>query len=202
MLKHLRACLPLAVAVLAACGTESTQPSGLIRTGAPVLELFEPALEVDVLQRSEPLPHNFAAAGTIGREGGTLRVPEAGFAIEFPPNAVRAPTHITVTARAGTGVAYEFQPHGLVFRRPPVITQDLRGTLAFGDAEARTGLEGAYVADGGLVGLTARVRETRPTVVDVTGWKMRWDVDHFSVYVASSGRRSGYISASGNLISR
>ena len=202
MLKHLRVYLPLAAAVLAACGTESTQPSGLVRTGGPVLELFEPALEVDVLQRSEPLPRDFEATGTIGRKGGTLRIPEAGFSIEFPPNAVRVPTHVTVTAQAGTGVAYAFQPHGLVFRKPPVITQDLRGTVVFGDPVLRNGLEGAYVAGDGPVGLTARVRETRPATVDVAGWKLRWGVDHFSVYVASTRRRSGYISASGNLLSR
>ena len=43
MLKHLRLFLPLA-ALLAACGPDSTQPSALIRTGGPVLELFDPAM--------------------------------------------------------------------------------------------------------------------------------------------------------------
>jgi hypothetical protein len=201
MPRHLRI-FPLLLAVLlAACGPESTQPSAHVRTGGPVLELFDPALEVDVLQRSAPLLHNFAAAGIIGRDGGTLRIPEAGFSIEFPPTAVRVPTLITVTALPGTGVAYVFAPHGLVFRTPPVITQDLRGTAAFGNPALRTTLEGAYLPDlAALAGLTARVRETRPTQVDVSGWKMRFDVDHFSGYIASSGRRSGYISSSGNLI--
>lgn len=201
MLKHLRVCLPVLAVFLASCGSDSTQPSALIRTGAPILGLFDPALEVDVLQRSAPLLHNFAAAQVIGREGGTLSIPEAGLSVEFPPNAVRAPTLISVTALPGTGVAYDFQPHGLVFRRPPVITQDLRGTAVFGDPSLRATLEGAYVPNpAGLAGRTARVRETRPTVVDVSGWTMRFGVDHFSTYVASSGRRSGYISSSGNLI--
>jgi hypothetical protein len=201
MLKHLRVFLPAAAVFLAACGSDSTQPSGLVRTGAPVLEVFDPALEVDVLQRSAPLLHNFAAAGIIGREGGTLGIPEAGFSIEFPPGAVRAPTLVSVTAVPGTAVAYVFEPHGLVFRKAPVITQDLRGTGVFTDPALRSTLEGAYLPDlAGLVGATARVRETRPTSVDVTGWKMQFTVDHFSGYVAASGRRSGYISASGDLI--
>jgi hypothetical protein len=201
MPKHLRVFLPIVAALLAACGPDTTQPSALIGTGAPVLELFDPALEVDVLQRSAPLLHSFAAVGVIGRDGGTLSLPEAGFSIEFPPNAVRLPTLVSVTALPGTAVAYVFQPHGVVFRRPPIITQDLRGTEAFGNPGLRSTLEGAYVPDlAMLAGLTARVRETRPTTVDVAGWKMRFDVNHFSTYVASSGRRSGYISASGNLI--
>ena len=201
MPKHLGVFLPIVAAFLAACGPDATEPSGLIHTGAPLLEYFDPALEVNVLQRSAPLLHSFAAVGIIGRDGGTLSLPEAGLSVEFPPNAVRVPTPITVTALPGTAVAYVFQPHGLVFRRPPVITQDLRGTEAFGNPGLRSTLEGAYVPDPAmLAGLTARVRETRPTTVDVAGWEMRFDVNHFSTYVASSGRRSGYISSSGNLI--
>lgn len=200
MLKHLRLLLP-AVALLAACGPDSTQPSELIHTGAPVLELFDPALEVNVLQRSAPLLHNFAAVGVIGRQGGTLAIPEAGFSIEFPPNAVRLPTPISVTALPGTAVGYVFAPHGLTFRKPPVVTQELRGTAVFGDPALRGMLEGAYLPElAGLAGPTARVRETRPTQVDVTGWKMQFTVDHFSIYLASTSRRSGYISASGNRI--
>ncbi|HYW12121.1 MAG TPA: hypothetical protein VE871_09190 [Longimicrobium sp.] len=200
MLKHLRLFLPVFV-LLAACGTDTTQPSALVQTGGPVLELFDPALEVDVLQRSAPLLHNSAAVGVIGRDGGTLSLPEAGFSIEFPPNAVRLPTLISVTALPGTSVGYVFAPHGLTFRKPPVITQELRGTAVFGQPALRATLEGAYLPDlAGLAGLTARVRETRPTMVDVTGWKMQFTVDHFSTYVASTSRRSGYISASGNRI--
>lgn len=200
MLKHLRACLPVLALFLASCGPDSTQPSSRVRTGGPLLELTDPALVVDVLQRSEPLLHNIAAVGVIGRDGGTLRLPEAGLTVEFPPNAVRHPTLISVTAVPGTAVAYVFQPHGLVFRQPPVLTQDLRRTAVFGNPSQRSTLEGAYLPDlAGLLGATARVRETRPTTVDVTGWSMRFDVNHFSTYLASA-RRSGYISASGNLI--
>ena len=118
----------------------------------------------------------------------------------FPANSVHFPTLITVVAVPGTAVAYLFQPHGLVFRKPPVITQDLRGTEAFRDPSLLGELEGAYFPEAGLLdGLTAIIRETRPTTVDVTGWKMRFDVEHFSGYTASA-RRSGYISSSGNVI--
>ncbi|HYR10902.1 MAG TPA: hypothetical protein VEQ60_24190 [Longimicrobium sp.] len=200
MLKHLRAAALLAVAALAACGPDSTQPSTLITTSGPSLDLFDPPVVVDVLQRSEPLLHNFAATAVIGRGGGIIRIPEAGFTITFPANSVRTPTPITVVAVPGTAVAYLFQPHGLVFQKTPVVTQDLRGTQAFRDPSLLAELEGAYFPElSALDGLTAVVRETRPTLVDVAGWKMRFSVQHFSGYTAST-RRGGYINASGNLI--
>lgn len=200
MLKHLRAAALLAVTALAACAPDSTQPSGLISTSGPSLDLFDPPMVVDVLQRSEPLVHNFAATAMIGRGGGILRIPEAGFSMTFPPNAVRVPTSITVVAVPGTAVAYLFQPHGLVFHNAPVITQELRGTEAFRNPALLGELEGAYFPEAGLLsGLTAIVRETRPTTVDLSGWRMRFNVHHFSGYAAST-RRTGYISSSGNVI--
>jgi hypothetical protein len=199
MLKHLRTAALVAAAALAACG-DSTQPSELITTGVPSLSLSDPPVVIDVLQRSEPLLHNFAAAALIGRNGGVIRLPEAGFTMTFPANSVRFPTLITVVAVPGTPVAYLFEPHGLVFEKPPTITQDLRGTEAFGNSAILRGLEGAYFPEARLLdGLTALIGETRPTTVDVSGWKMRFTVQHFSGYTAST-RRSGYISSSGNVI--
>lgn len=199
MLKHLRVLTVLAAAALAACGTDSTQPSELISTGEPLLGLSDP-IEVNVLQRTSPLLHGFEATAVIGRGGGTLRIGEAGFAIAIPPNALARPTLITVAAVPGTAVAYLFQPHGLVFARPAVITQDLGGTQAAHDPSLLEELEGAYFPDLSLLsGLTATVTETRPTLVDGQGGRMAWTVEHFSGYTASSGR-SGYTSSSGNLI--
>jgi hypothetical protein len=200
MLKHIRAAALLAMAALAACGPDSTQPSALISTGGPSLDLSDPPVVIDVLQRSEPLLHNFAATALIGRAGGIIRIPEAGFTITFPANSVRLPTPITVVAVPGTAVAYLFQPHGLAFQNAPTITQDLRGTEAFRDPSLLDELEGAYFPEAGLLqGLTAIVRETRPTTVDQAGWKMRFNVQHFSGYTAST-RRSGYLNANGNVV--
>lgn len=201
MPKHLRALAVLAAAALASCGVDGTQPTGPISTSGSLLSLVDPPIEVNVLQRTGPLLHNFVATALIGRGGGTLRLNEAGFSIAIPPNALARPTLITVAAVPGTAVAYLFQPHGLVFARPAVITQDLRSTQAFGDPALLGELEGAYFPDLGLLaGLTAIVTETRPTTVDALGTRMTWTVEHFSGYTASSGRRSGYISASGNRI--
>jgi hypothetical protein len=201
MPKHHRAFAVFAAAALAACGVDGTQPSGVIATGGPLLDLSDAPIEVNVLQRSTPLLHNFAAAAVIGPEGGTLRIPDAGFSITFPANAVAQPTPITVTAVPGSAVAYLFQPHGLVFAAPAVITQELRGTRAPRDPSVLRQMEGAYFTGvEELVGLVATVHETRPTLVDTNARKVTWTVEHFSGYTVSSTRRSGYLNSSGNLI--
>ena len=200
MLKHVRVFALVAAALLAAC--DSTQPSGEIRTGVgPQLDVYDPPIEVEVLQRTTPLDRDYSASAVIGRGGGTISIPQAGFSITFPSNAIKGqPTTVTVTATAGGNVAYLFEPHGLVFHNAPVITQDLRGTEVFQEPALRSTLEGAYFPDPtDLQGATARIRETRPTVVDVSGWKMKFNVQHFSGYLASA-RRGGYISSSGNYI--
>ena len=200
MLKHVHIPVLLMATALAAC--DATQPASEIRTGAgPQLDLYDPPIQVEVLQRTTPLDRAYTASALIDRGGGTISIPQAGFSISFPTNAVRGqPTLVTVTAVAGGNVAYLFEPHGLVFQSAPTITQDLRGTQVFQNPALRATLEGGYFPEAAdLAGATARIRETRPTLVDVSGWKMKFNVQHFSGYLASS-RRSGYISSSGNLI--
>jgi hypothetical protein len=192
----------LAALIAGACTDQpATEPSALVPTGPAVMELYDPPLVVDVLQRSTPLPESYSASAVIGREGGTIAIPEAGFRIDFPANALKGkPTLITVTALAGNDVAYLFEPHGLVFHQNPMITQDLKATAAWQDPSIREDLEGAHFPD--LTYLnpdgTARIKETRPTVIDVSGWKMKFNVHHFSGYLAA--RKGGYIGSSGDRI--
>lgn len=201
MRKRLRISTLLVVAALAACGTDGTQPSAVVRTGeGPPMLLGSLPIFVEVLQRTTPLQRPYTATASIGAEGGRLAIPEAGFSIDIPAGALGTPVEISVRAQPGKNVAYEFQPHGLRFARSPVVTQELRGTAAYGSADVRRRLEGAYAPDLlGLLGGLLRIVETRPTTVQVDTWQMRWTVDHFSGYVASA-KRSGYISSSGNLI--
>ena len=82
-----------------------------------------------------------------------------------------------------------------------MATQELRGTRAPRDPSGLRRLEGAYFLGlEELLGLVATVHETRPTLVDADARRLTWTVEHFSGYAVSSARRSGYISASGNLI--
>jgi hypothetical protein len=194
-----------ALCVAAAGCTDSVAPEpaapGVVE-GGPARGLVS-ALLVNVLQRIVPLGRDYTATATIGEAGGTIRIREAGFSITFPAGAIRgAPVAIRATALAGSNVAYRLEPHGLVFRREPVITQDLGVTQVLLGLLSLRQLEGAYVADESqLDSGTATVVEVRPAKVDLLRMRMSFDIRHFSAYVASTGRRAGYISSTGNRIS-
>ncbi|HEX8904097.1 MAG TPA: hypothetical protein VF771_04605 [Longimicrobiaceae bacterium] len=199
--KTVHAFLVLAgLAGLGAACADVTQPQATQSPDRPHLTVYDPPIDVYVLQRSTPLAAPISASAWIDRSGGTISIPAAGFTIDFPSNAIQSskPVLITVTALAGGNVAYTFEPEGIVFHNDPMITQDLKVTAAFGDASLRSALEGAYFPDLTYLGNgTAKVKETRPTAVDINGWKMKFNVHHFSGYLASTGRIGGYIGSSG-----
>ncbi|HEX8692593.1 MAG TPA: hypothetical protein VF746_09255 [Longimicrobium sp.] len=189
-----------ALAALAGCtGGGPTDGSEFTPTGGPNPEVFDSAVAVSVLQRLAPLARDYTASAVIDRRGGTIAIPEAGFTIDFPAGSIPGEeARITVTALAGSNVAYVFGPEGLVFQGDARITQDLKNTQVFRNHALRDSLEGAYFPDPTYLGNgTAGVKETRPTTVDVNGWKMRFGIHHFSGYLASTGRQGGYISSSG-----
>ncbi|HEU4453370.1 MAG TPA: hypothetical protein VFR81_09930 [Longimicrobium sp.] len=134
--------------------------------------------------------------GQRGSRG--LRIPEAGFTITFPAGAVHEPVEIRATALAGANVAYRFEPHGLVFDREPVITQDLRLTQSIARLLG-VQMEGGYFTDeAALAGGTGVILETRPAQLDLLRLRMSFGIRHFSGYLASTGRRGGYISSTGS----
>ncbi len=134
----------------------------------------------------------------IGEAGGTIRIPQAGFTITFPRGAVSEPVTVRATALAGSNVAYRLEPHGLVFAREPVIEQDLGLTELLGRLLSLS-LEGGYVPDESqLAAGTAVVTETQPAQLDLLRLRMRFNIRHFSAYVASSARRGGYITSVGD----
>jgi hypothetical protein len=57
---------------------------------------------------------------TVGWGGGIIKV--GPHSLYVPPGALSAPVAITATATSGSQVKVDFQPHGLRFRRPVVLT--------------------------------------------------------------------------------
>ena len=186
----------------AACSDPNASHNGLAPDGGPLLEIYDPAIEVGVLQRSVPLAADVSVSSVIGKAGGRMEIPAAGLRVDFPSNSLRSNTRITVTALRGSEVAYTFEPHGLVFRQEPLVRQSFKGTNAASDHAIRDLLEGAYFQDTTALLSTGRAKilETRPTFVDVTGSGVRFSVAHFSGYLVSTGRRGGYISSTGNRV--
>lgn len=143
---------------------------------SPLLDLT--GRDVTVLERSRPLTSDEVVSETIGYAGGVIRLPEAGLTVFVPWGAVRTPTRITVTAPAGNLVGYHFEPHGLEFRRPVTLAQDL--TLAsLVDGQM---LFGAYFQ--GPLEPEVTALETLPL------WLLRslgvFRIDHFSGYVIAT----------------
>jgi hypothetical protein len=141
---------------------------------------------VSVLQRGIPLLTDVSASATIGPEGGTITIPSTGFRLDVPKNAVLAPTTITVTAVAGTSVAYEFEPAGTVFNKRLIVTQDLSLTTIL-PAITGTSFTGAYFRSRDELTSTgsALVHELEPTTVDLTSLTVRFTVGHFSGYIVA-----------------
>ena len=174
----------------AACNGDraaATEPTAVLRREQLVAE---PEV-MPVLKRTTPLDHAVSASVTVDGKGGVLNLPEAGLHVVIPRNALpnSGPVTITVTAVAGDAVAYEFEPHGIVFAEPLAATQDLHGTSWDGHT-GRTTLDAAYFAgenDLDVPAGPAHVSELFPTLVVATGKKLHWDIPHFSGYVIVTG---------------
>ncbi|MEO6445544.1 MAG: hypothetical protein ABIZ91_19925 [Gemmatimonadaceae bacterium] len=183
--------LTLFGAIGGACTTDSPLASGVDAADfRPMQVIVDPAVSVDVLQRLTPITGNVTVSMTLGQLGGQIKLPEAGLSVEVPEGAFNSRTlTITVTALAGTNVAYEFEPHGIVFQKPLRVTQSLKGTNLYKLAST-AGVEAAYYADPmQVVTGKAKVNEFRPSRVDVTNSKLEYTVGHFSGYLVSSGRQ-------------
>jgi hypothetical protein len=132
----------------------------------------------------------------ISSSGGKISVPEADFELQIPSGAFSAKSMtFTVTAYAGTTIAYDFQPHGVVFRKPLQAVQRLDHTN-WGDQRLPNGyspsLTGAYFSDTTKFNLQTGwgiVDEFMSTNLKDGGRTVTWDVPHFSGYIVASGRQ-------------
>ena len=167
----------------AAAAPSASLLGGLTSTLTGVLNLTTS----EAIQRTKPLPAPITVMQTIGYNGGTFSIPAAGVTVTVPRGALRQNTVITMTARAGSLVAYDFSPHGITFDKPLVFTQSLRGTnvtllqVPF--------LRLGYYDDPSLLGqTTALVSELLGGVTNLLSWSFTAPITHFSGYVVLCGR--------------
>ena len=173
----------LVVIGLAGCAADPTGPAITPQASSGLLSGL---LEMQVLSRKVPLDRDVTASEMIGSEGGTIVIPEAGFTLVVPKDAVSAKTKFTVTALAGKAVAYEMGPHGLRFARSLSARQDLTVTTYTGGLF--NPLKGAYFTDKELLdqsGLTALVAEVLNGVTNPLTKTFTFPIDHFSGYVVA-----------------
>ena len=186
---HLRSLSTLTIAlastlVAAGCGSDSpVAPQSVVAAPAgPSKSLLGSLLTITPLLRTTALPANLTTSAYIGILGGTLSLPGAGLTVVVPPLAVTSPTLFTVTALAGSDLAYEFAPHGLQFLAPLVATQDLHNT------QVQTGLVNAlqlgYFPDDNQVTSVSQLLGANVNLLGLTATAAIW---HFSGYIWASG---------------
>ena len=138
------------------------------------------------VNRITPLPADVVWSFTAGPAGATSSNSAVGLKIVIPPYALSSTQTITVTALAGSPVAYKFEPH-LVFNRKVYLTQSLDGTTA----GLLSTLSGAHFATDRLElnenGL-AKVTEIVPGFLSGLTRTFTFGVTHFSGWIVVSGR--------------
>ena len=137
--------------------------------------------------RSRPLSQPITVRKTIGRSGGTLSIPDAGITVTVPYGALDRDTEITMTARAGYLLAYDFAPHGVTFKVPLVFRQSLNNTNA--GLLSPLALKLGYYEDPSLLGkTTALVSEVIGGVTSILSRTFTAPINHFSGYIVICGR--------------
>ena len=187
------AALAFGALALASCGIDQQTAVPRLEASAPgassasLLGSLTSLLSVNGLQRTTPLAAPITVSKAIGSEGGTLSIPAAGVTVVVPRGALTQPTTITMTARAGSLVAYDFAPHGITFAKPLVFTQSLKGTNA--SLLTAPFLQLGYYQDANLLTKTGGlVSELLGGTLDTLTWSFTAPIPHFSGYIVTCRR--------------
>lgn len=184
------AALATLVAFAHGCGgTEPLAPAHASdATAAAPLARFVGTVVAPV-ERRVPLAREERVTQLVDARGATLTLRQAGLQVTFAPGAVSGPTAITLTALAGAGVSYSFEPHGLQFAAPVFVRQELR-TLRLTGGVAPTSLFAAYFSDESALDPAgdALVLEAIPVTLDLGTLSASFPIRHFSGYMVSTGK--------------
>jgi hypothetical protein len=189
--KSSRVLLLASLVAVASCDRGATAPAPAASGGSAQTLLGSPTT-VTVVRRNTPLAAPLTASATIGAFGGTINLPGAGLKVVVPPFALTSPKLITVTAVAGSQVAYEFQPHGIRFLVPLIVTQNLTGTSAVSGGLIQRPIFAGYFAD--LSDLdplsnTGLISEVLGVSLSLLTKQATFPVFHFSGYLIATGSR-------------
>jgi hypothetical protein len=185
---------------LAACGatdsTAPTTPAASALKAAPadaanaslLTTLLGSPQTITPVHRSTPLAQSITVSKKIGILGGTIAIPQAGVSVVIPALAVPVTKTISITAMAGDKVAYEFEPHGLKFTLPLVMTQNMSKTDASGGLLGLLDLKVGYFPDSSRPTSVTELLGVQVNVLNQTAITTIW---HFSGYIFAGGRDSG-----------
>lgn len=134
------------------------------------------------LLRTTPLAADITVSQTIGALGGVIAIPSAGLTLVVPPLAVGKATAFKITARKGSYLAYDMEPHGTKFLLPLIATQSLGNTNARGLAKVSLSL--GYYPDSAH---PTSVSELLSVQVDLLKLTAISTIPHFSGYIFVGG---------------
>jgi len=130
-------------------------------------------------------------SGTIGSDGGTLRIDGSDFTITFPRGALKQSTAISITSDASGYVSYDMKPHGLTFYKPVVVTQRLQNTKVYGTSKALDSFCAYFNNDVKVLDGVLKALEIETTTIfggtDGKAEVQTWQLNHFSRYMLASG---------------
>jgi hypothetical protein len=211
-MQHLRNALRLTIvalaAAVAACSDAPSSPSPSPALSPAPVRLSKSkggAGETEKVGRANPLTDTVTVSYKIDpKKNGSFELPGTGLRIDVPAGAVETPITITASAIPGAIIAYQFQPHGLVFKRPLQARQDLRvlapsilaqlqnvvSSILSGNL-ATSQLEIAYYANPSALdaGSTVSVQEFLASNLDFGSGRVEFSIEHFSGYMVAWGRR-------------
>ena len=152
-----------------------------------------------VLRRTKPLSQSVSVTQTVGAQGGTIKLKDAGVTLEIPAGALSANTAITITAPSGNAVAFTFVPHGLLFATPASLHLDVKGTTA--EAELKELIDwvkknkikdpvalDAYAGVYFVGDVSGPVQPQELLETSLVGNQIVFDIEHFSGYAVAGGR--------------
>ena len=193
--RRISALAVVALALFAACSAEPTSPPAPgasapthVLLGGVTSAVNNLLTSLPSVQRNVPLASSITVTRTIGVAGGTLSIPQAGVTVTVPAGALSASTVVTMTARAGSLIAYDFTPHGITFAKPLVLTQSLSGTNAT-ILNAPLLKLGYYTDPSLLTALEGLVSELIGGNVYMLSWNFTANIKHFSGYMVGIGRQ-------------
>ena len=172
--------------------TSPVDDSELVPVSDPNFVGIRTPAKVIVMNRHGSLGGDLTASAVIGPKGGELRLQSAGLRLIVPKGAVSVPTTFSVTAVAGSMVAYEFQPHGATFAVPLIIQQTIFNSGPESADPNLYNFEAGHFASRADLDQTAEigtVDEMLPTRLEKGKGKLTFSVTHFSGYLLASGRK-------------
>jgi hypothetical protein len=182
-----RVLIAAALAVLAACvdQTQVTAPNEFTAISRPAQVFSSPVGVQAVAWGKSHSARSYTASATIGGEGGSLEIRGCDMTLVVPPGAISKATQISATCVNDGFVGYSFEPHGLRFKQPVIVTQGLSNVQSKIGADA---LFAAYLDDASeVISANGRANAIELPAISVSGKVQTWLLHHFSRYILASG---------------